>query len=109
MDACPCFDKNVPVSKCRPRTLQFRGPHRTLLRSRSAEPAVLAAAASAADRCILCVRCCQHVNVLVAVQLQKIACNKAGWDYRIRTPVTSWLQSSLVLFSVSSTRANNNA
>ena len=81
MDAC-LDKKNVPVSKYRPRTLQFRVLHRTLLRSRSAEPAVLEAAESAVDRCILCLRRCQHVNVLVAVQLQKIACNKAGWDHR---------------------------
>ena len=74
--------EDLPVSKRRPRTLQFRNIHRTLLRSRSAEPAVLEAAESAVDRCILCLRRCQHVNVLVAVQLQKIACNKAGWDHR---------------------------
>ena len=81
MDVCHGIEK-VPVSKCRPRTLQFRVLHRTLLRCRSAEPAVLEAAESAVDRCILCLRRCQHVNVLVAVQLQKIACNKAGWDHR---------------------------
>lgn len=72
------------VSKCKLKTLQFRDFRRTSSRSRFVQPAVVEvveAAATAADRCILYPHYWDHVDLPVALHVQKSVCSIAFPDH----------------------------